>query len=121
MFDIEKELERRLSLINAALEGVLRVVGNAYFPDPKAKADMLESLMGAEQLSRWKRSPLPDDPEQALTHAKCRAEFKAHHHSRPYVVVEDGNRLIVLPKAELEDGRVVGLPKDTKILFEAGA
>ena len=120
MLDIVQELERRLSLVNAVLQEIRSILEKATVLDTASYKDALEAVLGAEQLSRWKRSPLPEDPAAALSFAKTRAEFKAKTYGKPYVVVQDGNRILVMPKEEIQSGRVIGVPKDTPILYEAG-
>lgn len=118
--EIVRELERILKEINIKLKRILPTV----IADAFADSHVRDVIQEAERLSRWKRTPLPNDgprewsPRQG-DYAITRANAKAKEYGEPFVVVEkdDGLTIIVISKSRLLSEKPFGLT-EKDIIFE---
>jgi hypothetical protein len=110
--EIVRELERILKEINANLKQILPTVTKDTFTDSYVR----DVIQEAERLSRWKRTPLPDDgprewsPRQG-DYAITRANAKAKEYGEPFVIAEkdDGQTIVIMPKSRLLKKQPFGL------------
>ncbi len=109
------ELERILRDVNGNLKKVVSSIEDGKLSDP----EVLKLLKETENLSRWKRTPVPDHPE-SYDYAVKRAQMKASLSGEPFVVADDGSsKIVVISKARLLKEKPFGLT-EKNIIFETG-
>lgn len=109
------ELERLLATVNSNLNLILPSIEKNPDSDPA----VLKLLKETENLSRWKRTPVPGHPE-SYDYAVTRAKMKASLSGEPFVVADDGSsKIVVVSKARLLKEKPFGLT-EKNIIFETG-